>query len=99
TELASQEAALALVDEIDRMDTDVGGEGSPLALAEARTETYPDGKSIVTSTPTEGNVGAKQLETGLTHWEEAAPEDVGSSIWKLWQDGTRYEWAWPCPDC
>lgn len=99
TELASQEAALALLDELDRMDADVGNEGSPLALAEARTETYPDGKSIVTSTPTEGNVGTKTHESGLTHWEVAEPEDVQSSIWKLWQDGTRFEWAWPCPEC
>jgi len=99
TELASQEAALALVDEIDRMESDVGNEGSPLALAEARTDTYPDGKSIVTSTPTEGNVGTIKMETGLTHWEQSEAEDVTSSIWKLWQDGTRFEWAWPCPDC
>jgi len=51
-ELSSHAAALVLIDERDRMTGDVGGEGDPVALAEARTATYPDGKVIVTSTPT-----------------------------------------------
>lgn len=50
-ELSSTPAALVLLDERDRME-DVAGEGDPLALAEARTATYPDGKIVVTSTPT-----------------------------------------------
>lgn len=50
-ELSSTPAALVLLDERDRME-DVLGEGDPLALAEARTATYPDGKIVVTSTPT-----------------------------------------------
>jgi len=51
-ELSSHAAALVLIDERDRMEGDVGGEGDPVALAEARTATYPDGKIVVTSTPT-----------------------------------------------
>jgi phage terminase large subunit GpA-like protein len=51
-ELASHPAALIVVDERDRMAGDVDGEGDPVQLAEARVATYPDGKVIVTSTPT-----------------------------------------------
>jgi phage terminase large subunit GpA-like protein len=69
---------MVLIDERDRMDGDVGGEGDPVALAEARTATYPDGKVIVTSTPT---------------LEGASP------IWALYEQGTRFEWSWPCPEC
>ena len=52
TELASHPAALVLVDERDRMTEDTGGEGDPVALAEARTSTFPDGKVVICSTPT-----------------------------------------------
>lgn len=99
TELASQDAALVLVDELDRMKADVAGEGSPLDLAEARFETYADGKSVVTSTPTEGNVTTEVDANGLERWAVADSEDVRSAIWRAWQAGTRFEWSWPCPHC
>lgn len=99
TELASQDAALVLVDELDRMKADVGSEGSPLDLAEARFETYADGKSVVTSTPTEGSVTTVVDENGLERWDIAEAEDLASAIWRAWQPGTRFEWAWPCPHC
>lgn len=51
-ELSSHPAALVLIDERDRMTGDVGGEGDPVSLAEARTSTYVDGKVVVVSTPT-----------------------------------------------
>jgi phage terminase large subunit GpA-like protein len=50
-ELSSHPCALVLLDERDRMGADSGGEGDPVALAEARVATYPDGKVIVTSSP------------------------------------------------
>jgi phage terminase large subunit GpA-like protein len=100
TELASQEAGFVIVDERDRMPNDVGGEGDPVSIVEARIATYPDGKSCIFSTPTIGNVNEEKNDTtGLTHWLAADPADVQSPIWKLWQEGTRFEWAWPCPDC
>lgn len=52
TELSSHPAGLVLVDERDRMTEDTGGEGDPVALAEARTATFPDGRVVVCSTPT-----------------------------------------------
>lgn len=99
TELASQPAHTVLVDEVDRM-APIPGEGDPVSLAEARIATYPDGRLIITSTPTEGNVSAsKHPETGVEHWDLAAPEDLSSAVWRLWQEGTRHEWAVPCPEC
>jgi phage terminase large subunit GpA-like protein len=98
TELAGHPAGLVLVDERDRMDDDTGGEGDPVELSDARTATFPDGKVIVVSTPTKGSVDVKvHPETGLEHF--APSEVVESPTWKLWQEGTRFEWAWPCPDC
>lgn len=99
TELASQPAHTVLADEVDRMEP-IPGEGDPVTLAEARIATYPDGRLIVTSTPTEGNVDVeKHPQTGFEHWMVAKPEDIASPSWRLWQEGTRYEWAVPCPHC
>ena len=99
TELASQDAGQVYVDERDRMSADIGGEGDVIELADARHSTYPDGKTIIASTPTKGNVDTETDENGLVRWAAADPEDIESPTWKLWQEGTRYEWAWPCPDC
>jgi len=100
TELAGASCALALIDELDRMDGDVQGEGDPLALVEARGATFPDFKLIVTSTPLIGNVdAAPHPMTGLTHWQPAEPSDLESPTWRAWQEGTRHEWTWPCPEC
>lgn len=100
TELASQEAGLAILDEIDRMKIDVEGEGNPIELVDARLATFIDNLMVLTSTPTEGNVVEEtNPETKLTHWKVAEASAVSSAIWKLWQEGTRFEWAWPCPDC
>jgi phage terminase large subunit GpA-like protein len=99
TELAGHPAALVLVDERDRM-TAIKGEGDPVSLAEARTSTYPDGKVIVASTPTVGNVNLDvHPDTGMEHWRPGDETEIASPIWRLWQKGTRCEWAWPCPHC
>lgn len=51
--LASMPIRYLLMDEIDRFPMDVDDEGSPMALAEARTRTFGRRKKIVsTSTPT-----------------------------------------------
>lgn len=98
TELASEPACLVLVDERDRMENDVGGEGDPVEIADARNSTYPDGKTVVTSSPTIGSTKTFiHPETGFEHWEVS--EDIHSPTWKLWQEGTRHEWALPCPEC
>lgn len=99
TELSGHPAALVLVDERDRM-TAIKGEGDPVKLADARTSTYPDGKVIVSSTCTVGSVETEvHPDTGMEHWKPGTEEEIISPIWRLWQQGTRFEWAWPCTDC
>jgi phage terminase large subunit GpA-like protein len=53
--LRSKPVRYVLQDEIDSYDGDVGGEGDPCDLADARTKTYPIGtrKKFKSSTPTE----------------------------------------------
>lgn len=100
TELAADSACIVLVDEIDRMERNIKGEGNVIELADARHNTYPDGKTIGFSTPTEGNVDTYiHSESGVEHWKLADPEQLPSAIWVLWQEGTRHEWSWPCPEC
>lgn len=100
TELASDPAGLVIVDERDRMDDDVAGEGDPVVMADARHATYADGLTVVTSSPKTGTVETYvDPASGLERWAESDPKDLGSPIWKLWQEGSRHEWAWPCPDC
>lgn len=98
-ELAAFTAHTALVDELDRMEV-LPGEGDPLTLARARISNYVDGLLLATSTPTEGSVDVeKHPATGIEHWAVADPDDIASPIWKLFQEGTRFEWAVPCPHC
>jgi phage terminase large subunit GpA-like protein len=52
TELASHPCGLVVMDEIDRMEADVKGEGDPVMIASARTATFWNRKIILTSTPT-----------------------------------------------
>lgn len=100
TALKSDPFALALVDEYDEMLSNVRGQGDPLGLIEARGDTYADATIVVTSTPSQGTVEVQSdPESGLEFWKVADPNDVESPIWKLWQSGTRYHWAWPCPHC
>jgi phage terminase large subunit GpA-like protein len=99
TELASQFAKIVLVDEFDRM-APIPGEGDIMTLGEARNSNYARGRAIGTSTPTAGNVDVERHpETGLEHWKPADAKDVQSPIWRYFQEGTRFEWAVPCPHC
>lgn len=100
TQLAGFPAALAILDERDRMDANVKGEGDPEELVEGRGDTHPDYTKGVFSTPLVGNVTAEyDEEAGLTRWSVEEPEAISSPTWRLWQQSTRHEWAWPCPLC
>lgn len=97
-EIKADSACVVLVDEVDEITIEVKGQGSIIPLADARHKTYQNGITVAVSTCTTGNVEAKLNEdTGLEHWEPSTR--VSSAIWKLWQGGTRHEWAWPCPHC
>lgn len=99
TELASQPAHTVLLDEIDRMKP-IPGEGDVVSISEARIATYIDGRLVVGSSPTEGTIDIERhAVTGIDHFKQAPGDAIGSPIWSLWQEGTRYEWAVPCPHC
>ncbi|HGS5314531.1 TPA: terminase gpA endonuclease subunit [Vibrio parahaemolyticus] len=100
TELASDSAVITLVDELDRPDENATGEGDLAEIAEARGDAYTDSKLGLTSTPTHGKVSTfTHPDTGLTHWSVSAKGKVSSPIWQQWEQGTRHEWAVPCPHC
>jgi phage terminase large subunit GpA-like protein len=102
-QLKSDPAGLAIVDERDGMAKNVKGEGDPVRLLEVRGDTHADFTLGITSTPTEGTIETEKDEaSGLEFWKSVEVDDAASldsPIWKLWQRGTRYHWAWPCPHC
>lgn len=98
TELASQPAAMVLIDELDRMKP-IKGEGSIVELADVRKETYANSLGVIDSTPTSGTVETYIDEHGFERWRPAASKDIESATWQHWQEGSREEWAVPCPDC
>lgn len=86
------------VDELDRMINTQGGD--VLGVIYARMQAYEDAKLSATSTPLDGNIETfTHPDTGIEHWAVAKPEDVTSRIWRLWQRGTRQEWAVQCFNC
>lgn len=99
--LKSDPAAFAIVDELDELLSNVKKQGDPLALVEARGDTYADFVCVVSSTPSVGAVDIERDATsGLDLWKPAEKkEDVESPIWRLWQAGTRHHFTWPCPHC
>ena len=100
TSLKSDPFGLGIVDEYDEMMGNIKGQGDPLGLVEARGETYADFVTAVVSTPSIGVVETEVDEvSGLKFWKRTDPDQIGSPIWKLWQDGTRHHFAWPCPCC
>lgn len=100
TALKSDPAAIALVDEYDEMLANVKGQGDPLGLIEARGDTYADFQVAITSTPSRGLIEIERdPRSGLEFWKVDDEAEDLSPIWKLWQEGTREHWVWPCPHC
>lgn len=100
TALKSDPFALALTDEADELMANVKGQGDPIGLIDRRGDTYADFTHAIVSTPSRGACEVERdPESGLEFWSVQPPEDIDSKIWSLWQEGTRYHWAWPCPQC
>jgi len=96
----ADDACIVQVDELDEFPADINGQGDIVHLADARHNSYPDGRTLGTSTPSEGAIETYQHPvTGLEHWLPAKPEHVPSLAWRWWQACSRHEWAWPCPSC
>jgi phage terminase large subunit GpA-like protein len=75
--LASRPIRILLADELDRYPPSAGKEGDPLFLAEQRTKTFWNRKTVVTSTPT--IKGASRIETEYENstmevWTVPCPE-------------------------
>ena len=100
TSLKSDPFGLGFVDEYDEMMANIKGQGDPLGLAEARGDTYADFVTAIVSTPSQGLVETEiDPVSGLEFWAVGDPEIIISPIWRLWQQGTRHHFAWPCPQC
>lgn len=98
--LKSDPFGLAFTDEADEMLANVKGSGDPISQVDRRGDTYADFVHAIVSTPTEGPSDVDVDEaSGLQFWADIDPQEIGSTIWRLWQGGTRYHWAWPCPHC
>jgi phage terminase large subunit GpA-like protein len=100
TGLKADAAGVVMIDEIDGIEAErpTAGEGTVVDMAQAITASFPEGVVGGTSTPTHGSVEAERHPvTGLEHW--ARSDDVVSAIWRYWQECTRHEWSWPCPEC
>lgn len=100
TALKSDPAALALTDEADELMRNVRGQGDPIGLVDRRGDTHADFVHGIVSTPSMGpSETERDSKSGLDFWKLQDPGDIDSRIWRLWQDGTRHHWAWPCPHC
>lgn len=100
TALKSDPYGLCVTDEVDELASNLKGQGDPVGMIDARGDTYPDFVHAITSTPSEGAVEVEtDDDSGLEFWAEADPEEIKSTVWRLWMTGTRHHWAWPCPHC
>lgn len=98
--LKSDPFGLAITDEADEMMANLNGAGNPIRLIDRRGDTYADFVHAITSTPSRGPSEVDvDPDTGLEFWAMADPDEIESTIWRLWQSGTRHHWAWPCPYC
>lgn len=100
TALKSDPIAFAITDEADELMANVKGQGDPIGLIDVRGETIADFVHAIVSTPSVGTAEVeKDPETGLEFWKYQDPKNVESTIWRLFQEGTRRHWAWRCPHC
>lgn len=100
TAMKSDPFGLALTDEVDEMVSNLRGQGNPVGLVDARGDTYADFVHAITSTPSEGSTETEiDEESGLEFWAQSDPEDIKSTVWRLFLSGTMNHWAWPCPHC
>lgn len=98
--LKSDPIGLAVTDEVDEMLANVKGAGNPIFLVDQRGHTYSDFVHYAISTPKMGACDVEHDdESGLDFWAEIDAAEIQSAIWRLFQSGTRYHWAWPCPHC
>ena len=96
--LKSESIALALVDEVDELCSSLRGQGDPVGLVFQRGAAFANFVLFCTSTPSAGLAEIiTDPDTGLAFWGRNS--ETESKIWDLFQQGTRFHWAWPCRQC
>ena len=100
TALAGKSLGLVITDEVDKLLANVKNQGDVIGLGDRRGDAYPDFVHFATSSPSTGISETVYDEASELHfWAEQDPKNLQSRIWALWQAGTRYHWAVPCPHC
>ncbi|MBN9033693.1 MAG: phage terminase large subunit family protein [Rhizobiales bacterium] len=98
--MKSDPFAIGIVDEYDEMAANIKGQGDPWGLVVARGDTFADAVSVAISTCSQGIVETeKDPVNGLVFWAIGEKDQIASPIWRLFQQGTRHHWAWPCFHC
>ena len=94
TELAGKPVPRVAITDLDRMPTDIDGEGSPFDLASKRTTTFGSYKmTLAESSPS--------YPIKNPHWIPETPHEAPPTegIFALYNRGDRHRWYWPCPLC
>lgn len=94
TELAGRPVGRILMTDYDRMDDDIGGDGSPFDLASKRTTTFGSfAMCAAESSPSRPITDPK--------WIAKSPHEAPpcTGIVGLYNRGDRRRWYWPCLEC
>lgn len=94
TELAGRPVGRIVMTDYDRMDDDIGGDGSPFDLASQRTNTFGSlGICVAESSP------SRPVEDPRWIAKSAHEAPPCKGIIDLYNRGDKRRWYWPCPDC
>ena len=104
--LASRPIRILLMDEVDRYELSAGSEGSPIALAVARTKTFWNRKIFMCSTPTIKGLSAIESafeESDKRYYYVPCPECEHKQVlkWKnvVWEEDKTETAAYACEEC
>ena len=104
--LASRPIRCLFLDEIDRFEHNVKGEGSPISLATARTKTFFNRKIFMCSTPTIKGISAIESafeESDMRYYNVPCPECDHYQVlkWKnvVWDENKPETAVYACEDC
>ena len=104
--LASRPIRILLMDEVDRYELSAGSEGSPIALAVARTKTFWNRKIFMCSTPTIKGLSAIESafeESDQRYFYVPCPECNEKQVlkWKnvVWEENKPETATYACDHC
>ena len=104
--LASRPIRILLMDEVDRYELSAGSEGSPIALAVARTKTFWNRKIFMCSTPTIKGLSAIESafeESDQRYYYVPCPECNEKQVlkWKnvVWEENKPETATYACDHC